>query len=445
MKRLLSILTIVLMLASLSSIALAFEPTTDQTHIRTTLLSQIPDPARPGQYAEIRVGIESLGERTPTNFEIEIVDSFPFSIDNEADRKKFYGKIPGGFNNELSVIAKWDVRVADNAVEGENDLTVRYKFDQAKNWVYQDLEVDVRTSDTILNIPQITTHPKNIAPGDAFNLTITLDNNADSPAQNVVVDLTLADPFVSLGSTNEQYVTLLEGKEQRDVTFTLITDGDADQTIYRIPIDISWEDSEGTTREKSMSFGVIVSDTPKIIENLEQTDIFTKGDKGTFTVSLSNLGVEEIKFVNLKLNPSDNYDIISTNQIYVGNIDSDDFENSDFTIFVKEGDESIPLLLDLSYTDQLNREYNEELSVNLPLYSTSEAKRFGLVPQGNIVGSYISFTLAIFVLLFWVSMFVDLLARKMKRYQKWTWVGIFILTTVFGALLYYFMIKRRKA
>ncbi len=445
MKKILALSIMLMMVVMLASSVSAYEPTDGQTHLRLTLLSQIPEPARPGQYAEVRISIESLGDRMPTDFEIEFVDQYPFSLDNEADRLKYFGRIPGGYNNELSAIAKWDVRVADDAVEGENDLRVRYKFDQAANWVYQDIAIEVRTPDTVLNIPTISTTPSHVGPGDAFNLSITLDNQADSPAKNVVVDLTLADPFVSLGSTNEQYVTLLDGKEKENVTFTLITDGNADETIYRIPIEVTWEDSEGVQRNKSMSFGLIISETPTLIENLDDTSVFSKRSKGTVTLSLSNLGVEEVKFVNLVLNPSENYDIISTNQIYVGNIDSDDFESSEFDIFVTSGEESIPLSFDLTYRDQLNREYQKDLTVDLPLYSTSEAKRFGLVPQGNFVGSYIAFTVAIFALLFWVSMFLDLLAKKMKRYRKWTWIGIMILTTIFGALLYYIMIKRKKA
>jgi hypothetical protein len=51
--------------------------------------------------------------------------------------------------------------------------------------------------------------------------------------------------------------------------------------------------------------------------------------------------------------------------------------------------------------------------------------------------------LAIFGVVFWIWMLVDCLSRK-KFEDKLVWVIILIFLNIFGAILYYFIVKNKK-
>jgi len=58
---------------------------------------------------------------------------------------------------------------------------------------------------------------------------------------------------------------------------------------------------------------------------------------------------------------------------------------------------------------------------------------------------YIIFiALAIFALIFWIFMLIDVVKRKFKnKNEKIIWVLIIVLTGIIGALIYYFIIKKK--
>jgi prolipoprotein diacylglyceryltransferase len=57
---------------------------------------------------------------------------------------------------------------------------------------------------------------------------------------------------------------------------------------------------------------------------------------------------------------------------------------------------------------------------------------------------FLIFGLAIFSVVFWILMLVDVVKRDFKKEDdKTMWVLIIVLTGIIGALIYYFMIKRK--
>lgn len=77
----------------------------------------------------------------------------------------------------------------------------------------------------------------------------------------------------------------------------------------------------------------------------------------------------------------------------------------------------------------------------------------GAVATGAVIGGLIIFFVvlwivligfAIFSLVFWILMIVDVAKRKFKHENdKIMWILIVILTGIIGALIYYFMVKRK--
>ena len=101
-------------------------------------------------------------------------------------------------------------------------------------------------------------------------------------------------------------------------------------------------------------------------------------------------------FVNVKLDKSDKYRVISPSEVYIGNIDSDDYETADFKLYIERtSDKKIVLPLAVEYKDANNKNYKSIVNLELPLYSSSEAKKLGLAEGNGKSGWIILIVLAV--------------------------------------------------
>jgi len=424
----------------LSSVSLAYGTITEGAWIQTSLYSQDPVKVEPGNYVELRFKFDNKGGDILEDFEVELVPEFPFSLDSNEQALKKFGSVNTGINGEEGLYVKYKVRVDEDAIEGDNEIRLRYRF-KGNEWIYKDFDVSVETQEVILNIKEIKTIPEEVMPGEKFDLVLKLSNEADSAIRNLKIGLN-SSSFVTIGSTDEKYIKVLDSQGEEEISFTLISKGD-NGVLYDVPLEITYYDNEGNMESKDVSFGLIIMEKPNLIKTIESSDVVVNADKGTLSVTLSNIGNDEVKFVELIAKESEDYKILSSKHIYLGNIDSDDFESADFEVYVNSEDIPVNFEFELKYKDSLNKEYSEDLSLGLDLFTNSEAKKLGLKQQSNFVGSYIGFVVMVFVFIFWLIMLFDLIQKKMPRYKKWIWIIIFVLTTLFGAILYYFTARKK--
>ncbi|MBW2998932.1 PLDc N-terminal domain-containing protein [Candidatus Woesearchaeota archaeon] len=433
-----------LMFVILTSFAFA-NVITEGNRVSVSLLSQDPVKVEPGNYVEVRFNIENLGGNPLKNFEVELLPEYPFSLDSGERALRQYGTLSTGINkyDDQSLTVKWKLRVDQNAIEGDNDLRLRYRFDTT-DWIYtEDFAVSVETQETILNVKEITTSPETAIPGVPFDLKIRVSNEADSELRNLKFKLNTST-FVTIGSTDEKYVRILDSGKEQEIVFTLVSEGDASEVVYNVPLEMSYYDNEGNQDSKMVYFGLILLEPPNLVKGIDRSEVVSIGDRGSVSISISNVGVDEVKFIELIMKESEDYEILSSKHIYVGNIDTDDFETADFEIYLDSRKDSVPLLFDLKYKDALNKEFSEEISLDLNTFSSREAKKLGLKTSTNFTSSYISFVIGVFLIIFWMMMLFDLLGKRMPRYKRLIWVAILILTSIFGAIVYYFTARKKK-
>ena len=87
------------------------------------------------------------------------------------------------------------------------------------------------------------------------------------------------------------------------------------------------------------------------------------------------------------MNDAEGLIIKNNNEVYVGNIDSDDYETAEFSLFVhSKAKENIILPLSIEYRDSNNKEYSKEINLPLRLYSNKESKQLGLQKGNGFVG-----------------------------------------------------------
>jgi len=358
------------------------------SQIEVTLINQEPDPAEPGNYVDARFKLDNNGSEEARNVEIEILPQYPFSLDPGREALRSAGTLQSMQRGDVGVIAKYRLRIDKNAVEGENEIKIRYRIDKGV-WIEpEEFFIDVQTNDAILAINSVSVDKEFFEPGSSGILRIGIVNEADSLVKDVKARLDLGNiPFVPLGSTNEKSVYQIDARKTHEFSFELLAKPEAESGVYQVPLRISYSDELNKGYIKNGTIGIIVNAKPDLSITLDDSEIHQRGKSGDVVVKVVNKGVTDIKFVNMKLMASETYRILSTDEVYLGNIDSDDFETADFKLFVeKSNKDEVILPLILEYKDANNNDYEDQINLKLVLYSASEAKKFGLEKENGFVG-----------------------------------------------------------
>ena len=357
--------------------------------IDVSLASQDPDPVEPGKIVEANFKIDNQGELA-SNVVLEIVPEHPFSLLPGENAVANLGTLGTSQDSDRNVFIKYKLKVYQNAVDGNYKLKVRYKADNIDSWIeIKDLTIKVQSKDAILSVEKYATIPEIVAPGSKARLTISLRNYATSLLKDVKVVLELgksgdeATPFAPIGSTNEKVISIIDAQSSVPVEFDFLSDPDAKSKIYKVPLKLQYSDVLSKNHSKTLTLALVVGVEPDLSVYIDSTTIYTAGSTGEITVKIVNKGLTDIKFLNVKLDRAKGYKVLSPYEVYIGNIDSDDYETVDFKLNIDKGSKDKAVLpLTIEYKDANNQGYTKRATLELPLYSKSEAKKLGLV-DGN--------------------------------------------------------------
>ena len=81
------------------------------------------------------------------------------------------------------------------------------------------------------------------------------------------------------------------------------------------------------------------------------------------------------------------YEVLSSHDYYVGNIDSDDYETADFKVYLSQTNDSIVKIpVNIEYQDPNGVVYKRTENIEFAIYTQREIQKFGLNKQSNIWG-----------------------------------------------------------
>ena len=259
-----------------------------------------------------------------------------------------------------------------------------------------------------ITISSVTSRPSEIQPGNRVDISVRLENQGDVDIKDISVSLDLDDdnlPFIPVGSAAKKVIKKIDEDESGTVEFTLMSSPDAKPDTYKIPIIVSYKDNDDSIEEKSV-IGLVVESLPVLSIAVEESDIFRVGQIGEVTVRFVNKGLGDVKFLTAELSKSSNYDILSANTVYIGNVGPDDFETASFKMRFNNRIGQIPL--NVEYRDNKNKLFEQTFNLEFPLYSEKEAIELGLENKSQ-TGMYIG--IAVVIILF----FLYRRYRKRKR------------------------------
>ena len=336
-----------------------------------------PNPAVPGQYIDVWINVQN-SKFAAEDVQCRLEPQYPFSIDsNELALRPIGNLVPG-----QTVVLKYKVRVDTNAVLGDNSLAISCRT-SASPWLKAEISISVSTESKSLSVGRISLD-REIQPGSNSVLSIELSNAGGSSLRDISVKLDLSDssvPFIPLEGSTEKRIPIMVGNDKETVQFKIGALASAEPKSYKIPLTITYKDATGASYSLEDTVGVVLSAQPMIDAYVEESSILRDNTGGTILVKIVNRGLSEAKFLNVKILPTG---VVSAEPeiFYVGSLDSDDFDTLEYRVFVKGANAKYAVLpLELSFRDANNREYTENSSVSIRLYSEEEIATLGLEPS----------------------------------------------------------------
>lgn len=335
-----------------------------------------PYPAQPGEYVDVWLKVQNIGGSEAKNVVITAENKFPFSLDPSTTATKVIGSIRAG---QYELI-KYKLIVDENAIQGDNAFDITYSFDGFSD-LTESLDISVQTHDAILTVTNVTSEPQMFVPGKNTKLSISVKNMDDAYMRDVSIKLGIDNtslPFAPADSTSEKRIYQIGAGEDDMLVFNILTLPSASGGTYRVPVTIEYTDSTGTDYTKSDIIALVVGDEPQLNLLLDSSEVKTSGSAGTVSVILVNDGLIDLKFLKIKLLESDKYKIISSAEEYIGDLDSDDTDNVDVTVYANKGIKALDLNFELQYLDANNNEFKEQRTLSVPLYTSAQLSMFGI-------------------------------------------------------------------
>jgi hypothetical protein len=390
--------------------------------IETTLLSQDPDPVEPGQIVRVKFKIENEGIETNEDVIVKILPKFPFSSYDNVIEKNI-GKLQSSSTGADAAVVEFRLKVDEKATEGDTELelTVLIGADGGISYTNDEFLINIQTHDAVLDITSITSEPKQIAPGESAEVTIMVKNLADSLLKDIKFKLDFDDddlPLAPYQSSSERRISQLQSSYQNSLSFNIIADPEATPGLYKVPVTITYNDEKGNAYSVSDILAVTVGEIPKLKAYIKKSAVLQAKSEGKITLEIANSGSSNIKFLEMTLLPSDDYKLVSTTDyFYLGDVDSDDTESEEVDIYINKKVETLHVPMLLKYTDANNKPFQQQVELEMNLYSSSELKRFGLVERSSAGVYFLIFVLAVVAFILYRSYKKDpeKFSRRWKR------------------------------
>ncbi len=260
-----------------------------------------------------------------------------------------------------------------------------------------------------LTISDVTTSPNVVAPGESLTIEIELENNADVDIKDISASLDLTQvPFAPYNSASEYSIDEIKDGRTKSALFKIIALNDATSRIYKIPAQITYSE-DSVTKTKNSLISVTVNSAPIIDASLED-GLLLKGKENKVSIKVVNKGLSNAKFLEVEIGSSSSYTILSPKNVYIGDIDSNDFDSVEFTLFFKDTDPStITIPITVRYKDSLNKEYTEDFSLPAKVYTTDQAIQLGLLTKNNT---------ALYILVIVLLIIIWIISRRLKKRRK---------------------------
>ena len=236
------------------------KPSNNDAQFIVKVLKYEPFPVNPGDWFDLWVKIENVGEEDATNLRVELLSDSTFEVQDSIQE---YGKIVGtanaykfkqglGDNNieTNQVLLKFHIRTKSDAVDGTKNIQLSISTDGTAISIIHNLPIDISKTKTDLSVTL-----NDISPQETV---FDLSNVGDLPAKAVLVSVKDTEDALFLqkyspvamgdlasGETGTIHLSVLPKEEAKDITLLIsYTDSSGVRTTIEKKIQISKNDLE---------------------------------------------------------------------------------------------------------------------------------------------------------------------------------------------------------
>ncbi len=360
-------LTLLMILAATMLLLPTVSAVDTAKHILPKLLKYQPNPAEPGNYVDVYLLVSNRREAVK-DFSITLIPGYPFIPAEDQNTTIFLASIPALDETLL----KWRVFVDLDARNEDYNMTWSYTWGGQGGFIKFNDEVSVQATDASLTVDHYEITPQPIRPGSNATLILNLQNRGRITAKDIDVTLDLSTtPFSTYGTGTYRRVNRILPNSEEEVSYNLVSDPKSETKVYSFPINLNFRDERNNKYNGSSRVSAIVNAPPQLMAVVEESTIKSKNVTGEVTFKIVNSGAVDIKFLQLQLVPSDQYDApVASTTMYLGNLDTDDFETATFKM--KSLVDAPTFMIKLDYSDPFNQQYNQTFEVPMRIVSAQE-------------------------------------------------------------------------
>lgn len=244
-----------------------------------------------------------------------------------------------------------------------------------------------------------------IIPGKEGRVEVTVKNTLGKDIEDVSFALDFTGIPLAPVDSSEGSVDELDEDDKESFVFLVRADSSAKVGDYKIPYTITYANSSSV---KKGTISVRVSADPLLSFTATLADPII-GMKTKATFKIVNKGLGEARFVSLTFQTS-GMTLLSENEVYIGSVDSDDFET--VTLDVIPTSKSATLAGTLEYQDDDAQKFTKVFDLPLHVYTADEALAKGIT-QPNRTPFYIG--VIIVLLIVWFVYRTIAKRRRMRR------------------------------
>jgi len=346
--------------------------------LKASVLRYEPAPAEQGNTIDVWVELSNSGTKAD-RVEVKFVPEYPFSLPSGAPESFDVGSVAA----IESKVVKFTVFVDPAAPNGDVDVKFQYRYG-SEHWIVLESPITLQTQNAVLVVENYEVLPTPVIPGQIVKLELELRNAGSIAVKNVDVSIGLEDgKFSTIGSGAKKRIDFIGIGETEKVVFQLASDTSTEVKVYNVPVSLVYQDERNADYSDTAKISLVVNARPELSLTVDSTKFTDKKSAGTVGLKIVNKGVVNLKYVTVHLIANEQYEILSpSNEAYVGNLDSDDFETVDFMI--KPLVDSPRLIVKLDFKDPYNLEFMQQYDLPLRIITDKDLGK-QKIPYGTIV------------------------------------------------------------
>lgn len=354
--------------------------------------------------------IKNLGTLAAEDVKVTLggLKSGGFTTFNSTD-VKFAGDISGNGSKTVS----YQLLMPASGAAGSNELSAKIEYEDAAGTKYTETnQIFVPAGEGEDTKPDIA-FEKIVSPQAAlsanadFSISLDLKNNGGATAKNVKVSLTTEAGIITK-SMNPVYVSSLDAKAAKNISFKLFAADDAATKNFPIALNVEYEDIFGVKYNATQYVGVFIeNDTgktvPRIIIDNYSMDPFPVNAGDDFNLKMSFLNTSKtVDVSNIKVTVSSADGVFTPtetgNTFFLESIPSKQNIERELLLHVKPDAEqkSYMLTVDFEYEDDKGNPYTakETMSVRVLQSPRLVTGQLNMMPEtfvGQPVSIYLDF------------------------------------------------------